>query len=87
MISAPVALARQTVNAYARYRDADVHHMSPGDRADFFEKAQELFRKLVRAMECRPDEERMVSENIAHMVHGMAPSMKPPKRPIRTYST
>ena len=79
MIPAPVALARQTVNAYARYRDADVHHLPPGTKAEFFEAAQALFRKLVVAMKCEPHEGWMVSENIAHMVHGIAPSKKPPK--------
>lgn len=79
MIPAPIALARQTVNAYARYRDANVYLLPPGTRAEFFERAQALFKKLVIAMRCEPHEELMVSENIAHMVHDIAPSKKPPK--------
>lgn len=47
MIPAPIALARQTVNAYARYSDADVYLLPPGTRAEFFERAQALFKKLV----------------------------------------
>ena len=79
MKSPPKKLADQTVRAYARYRDADLHYLPTARQAVFFDRAQALFKKLVRSMECSSNEEWMVSQNISHMVSQMTPSKRPPR--------
>ena len=78
MIPPPKKLADSTVKAYAAYRDAEIYHLPTDVQARFFERAQALFARLVKAMRCDPNESWMVSSNIAHMVHNTPPSKKPP---------
>ena len=79
MIAPPIALAKKTVSAYVRYRDAAAHRISESSQAVLFEKAQDLFKQLVLKMQCTPSEELMVSENLSHLVANTPPSKRHPK--------
>jgi len=61
----PKRIADAAVKATALYRDSTCAPFFVQQR--FHAKMQSAFRKLVKAMECTPAEEWMVSERVAEM--------------------
>jgi len=79
MKAPPKKLADQVIRAVVKARDSQLHGISPAKQATFSNRAQTLFKKVVRAMDCSPSEEWMVSENIGRIVSNIAPSKRPPR--------